>query len=235
MEGYFDATEAFVSFGLISLVLCWGLALVVLTRVPGLITRIYEVYSSYRQQGLDLYISRFIPYRLFHALALAVGALILSVVFLMLAVDYGLVSDRLDIEVYVTIVGAGVVVQGVMWLWRTLSFGLWRYVFMSKDDADLLAQDYILLQLMQLWSLLPLLFVAFSSALVSLKLWSVVVLVGIVQLCRMVQVCRRLWHSAEDGIYLFLYLCTHEIVPLVYTFALLRWSLGILQGYVAST
>lgn len=230
MTGYFDATEAFVSLGFVAVVLCWGLTLAVLIKVPGLAGKIYEAYGSYRQEGLDLYISRFIPYRIYHALVLSVGALTLSVIALRLAVDYGYLPETLEMKHYLLFVSAGLVAQGVMWLWRALSFALWSYVFMDSDDADLLTQDYVLLQLVELVVLLPLLFMALSDISTEGKLWSVVGLVGILQLWRIVQVCRRLWHRAEDSIYIFLYLCTHEIAPLIYTIALVGWGLGRLQG-----
>lgn len=230
MTGYFDATEAFVSLGFVAMALCWGLVLAVLIKVPGLAGKVYEAYGSYRQAGLDLYISRFIPYRVYHALVLGVGALTLSVIALRLAVDFGYLPETLGVERYLLFVCGGLVAQGVIWLWRMLSFALWSYVFMPPDDADLLRQDYVLLQVLELVVLLPLLLVSLSNIPADAKLWCIIGLVGLIQLWRIVQVCRRLWHRAGDGIYIFLYLCTHEITPLAYTIALIGWGLGKLQG-----
>ncbi len=234
MTGYFDATEAFTSLGLIAVVLCWGLILLTLLLVPGLALKTYEAYTSQRQEGIAMYISRFVPFWLYYALVLLAGALSLSVIVLWLATGYGYLPETLEAKAYLLVLGGAVLAQAVVWVWRTLSFALWRYAFMSRQGASLLQQDYLLLQLGQLVVLLPLMLLGLSEVSLEVKLWSLVGVVALVQLGRIVQAWRRLWRGAEDGVYLFLYLCTHEIVPLVYTLALVVWGMGRLQAYMAS-
>ncbi len=234
MTGYFDATEAFTSLGLIAVVLCWGLILLTLLLVPGLALKTYEAYTSQRQEGIAMYISRFVPFGLYYALVLLAGALSLSVIVLWLVTGYGYLPETLEPKAYLLLLGGVVLAQAVVWVWRTLSFALWRYAFMPREGASLLQQDYLLLQLGQLMVLLPLMLLGLSEVSLEVKLWSLVGVVALVQLGRIVQAWRRLWRGAEDGVYLFLYLCTHEIVPLVYTLALVVWGMGRLQAYMAS-
>ena len=103
---------------------------------------------------------------------------------------------------------------------RSLSFKLWRYILLDNLSGGLLAQDYFFQDwlralLMALVSLLP------FAPLSTITLWAVAggVLL-LVQLLGIVQVVRRLTQSSTGTLFLFLYLCAHEVAPFLYVIGL---------------
>ena len=99
---------------------------------------------------------------------------------------------------------------------RSLSFKLWRYILLDKFSGGLLTQDYffqdwIRALLMAVVSLLT------FAPLTTEALWATAggVLL-LVQLLGIIQVVRRLTQASTGFLFLFLYLCAHEVAPFLY-------------------
>ena len=99
---------------------------------------------------------------------------------------------------------------------RSLSFKLWRYILLDKFSGGLLTQDYffqdwIRALLMAVVSLLT------FAPLTTETLWATAggVLL-LVQLLGIIQVVRRLKQASTGFLFLFLYLCAHEVAPFLY-------------------
>jgi len=103
---------------------------------------------------------------------------------------------------------------------RSLSFKLWRYILLDNLSGGLLAQDYFFQDwlralLMALVSLLT------FAPLSTITLWAIAAgVLLLVQLLGIVQVIRRLTQGSTGSLFLFLYLCAHEIAPFLYVIGL---------------
>lgn len=104
----------------------------------------------------------------------------------------------------------------VLSLLRRLSFALWSYIFMDKRASNLLSEDYRTLAALKAVLFIPLTFLALSSATAVFALYGLVVLMLLTIVLRIWQTFSRLGRSYADYVYIFLYLCTHELLPWAY-------------------
>lgn len=198
----------------------WMLGSFVILRVPGFIGLTISSYTHSKQEDLRLYISRFIPFYAYARLVDLLHALGIATLLLIGLYRGGYISQTatwLDLGYNLGIlVGACLGLR----LLRSISFAVWGYTFMPYEDRGALAQDRFVLD----W-LGSLLYPTLSTLMLSpvplgVSVWVSVGLLSLTLLASVIQTCRRLLHAPGSYIYLFLYLCAHELAPVAYTVAL---------------
>lgn len=101
-------------------------------------------------------------------------------------------------------------------LLRALSFRIWSYTFMNEEASESLLQDYLVIDWLRALSLLPLSLMLLSPLDLSISLYTATTLLVLSLLLSIVQTLRRLGGEPDAQVYLFLYLCAHELLPLLY-------------------
>ena len=193
-------------------VIGWGLLITLLVMAPGLVGFALNAYRYHRSESINLYLARFIPPALFNLLIDLSRYLLLAVILIGGGVSYGLVPATLADKPLVITVGGLLVLS----LLRRLSFALWSYIFMDKRASNLLSEDYRTLAALKAVLFIPLTFLALSSATAVFALYGLVVLMLLTIVLRIWQTFSRLGRSFGDYVYIFLYLCTHELLPWAY-------------------
>lgn len=198
-------------------VIGWGLLITLLVMAPGLVGFALNAYRYHRSESINLYLARFIPPALFNLLIDLSRYLLLAVILIGGGVSYGLVPATLADKPLAIAVGGLVGGLLVLSLLRRLSFALWSYIFfMDKRASNLLSEDYRTLAALKAVLFIPLTFLALSSATSVFALYGLVVLMLLTIVLRIWQTFSRLGRSFGDYVYIFLYLCTHELLPWAY-------------------
>lgn len=223
----FWSSQSYYDVLYISALIGWGIGIVLPLLAPGLAAVVLSSYMHSRTERIGTYISRFIPYPLYSRLLDLATALLSGTIGLSLVVRLEIVPTTLGAGSYLTLFGLGVLLSLVLSAGRYLFFGLWRYVFIPHDAAETLRQDFFVLTQIRLTLLLPLVLLFLSPLPTEVCLWSGVGILASIQLLRMIQCIRRLWPTEGAHVYLFLYLCTHEIVPWLYVAALFAHVLEV--------
>lgn len=194
----------------------WGIIVSLLIKAPGLMGFAVNAYRYHRSEGISLYLSRFIPSALFSQLIDLGKYLLLTIVVINGGLTYGLVAPTLSGKLLLTLVGGLVGGLWVLSLLRRALYALWSYVFMPREASELLRGDYNVISVVMALVLIPLSLLSLSPVLAKPALYALCGLLAIVALLRMWQAVRRLAQSYADCVYIFLYLCTHELLPWLY-------------------
>ena len=197
-------------------VIGWGLLITLLVMAPGLVGFALTAYRYHRSESINLYLARFIPPALFNLLIDLSRYLLLAVILIGGGVSSGLVPATLSDKPLAITVGGLVGGLLVLSLLRRLSFALWSYLFMDKRASELLYEDYSTLAALKALLFIPLTFLALSSVTAVFALYGLVVLMLLTIVLRIWQTFSRLGRSFGDYVYIFLYLCTHELLPWAY-------------------
>ena len=215
----FVRLEPLANVSYITELVIWLLTLLVWVYTPGLIGVALEAGRQANPDSGAVYISRFVSYGLFRFLVYVLGSLSTGLTVLRLLSLEGLIPQGDYIGLLTTLAALFVGMYLFLYI-RSLSFKLWRYILLGNLSGGLLAQDYFFQDwlralLMALVSLLT------FAPLSTITLWAVAggVLL-LVQLLGIVQVVRRLAQSSTGSLFLFLYLCAHEVAPFLYVIGL---------------
>ena len=215
----FVRLEPLANVSYITELVIWLLTLLVWVYTPGLIGVALEAGRQANPDSGAVYISRFVSYGLFRFLVYILGSLSTGLTALRLLSREGLIPQGDYIGILTTLAALFVGMYLFLYI-RSLSFKLWRYILLDNLSGGLLAQDYFFQDwlralLMALVSLLT------FAPLSTITLWAVAggVLL-LVQLLGIVQVVRRLTQSPTGSLFLFLYLCAHEVAPFLYVIGL---------------
>lgn len=211
----FALTEPLANVSYLTELVIWLLTLIVWVYTPGLIG---VAVGAWRQGNPDsgaVYISRFVSYGLFRFLSYVLGSLSIALTVLRLSSREGLLlgSNYTSLVMQLVVLFLGVY---LFLYFRSKAFKLWRYVLLDDLTGGLLAQDYFFQDwlralLMALVSLLT------FAPLPTLVLWWIAIgTLVLVQLLGIIQVVRRMSHGSAGGLFLFLYLCAHEVAPFLY-------------------
>ena len=209
----FVRLEPLANVSYITELVIWLLTLLVWVYTPGLIGVALEAGRQANPDSGAVYISRFVSYGLFRFLVYVLGSLSTGLTVLRLLSREGLILQG-D---YIGLLFVGM----YLFLYiRSLSFKLWRYILLDNLSGGLLAQDYFFQDwlralLMALVSLLT------FAPLSTITLWAIAAgVLLLIQLLGIVQVIRRLTQGSTGFLFLFLYLCAHEIAPFLYVIGL---------------
>ena len=174
--------------------------------------------ESWRQHSAEsgaVYITRFVPYNLFRFLIYLLGSLSGGVLLLRL----GAGSDFLPTDNYdallLYLLGGSVGVYLFLYL-RSVMFKLWRYVLFEPQSGALLTQDYFFQDWLRALALAGLSLLSFADLPASLLAWLSLGTLVAIQLLGWVQLIRRTKGTSTGFLYLFSYLCAHEVVPYLY-------------------
>lgn len=201
----------------------WLLGSFIILRVPGLIGLTISSYTHSKQEDLRLYISRFIPFYAYARLVDLQHALGISTLLLIGLYRGGYLLEGLSWMILARSVG--LLVGGALGLrlLRSISFGLWGYAFMPADGRDSLAQDRFVLDWLRAMLYPVLAALTLSPVPWDIAMWICVGLLGLTVLGSVIQTCRRLSHAPGSYVYLFLYLCAHELAPVGYIVAVVAY------------
>ena len=200
----FVRLEPLANVSYITELVIWLLTLLVWVYTPGLIGVALEAGRQANPDSGAVYISRFVSYGLFRFLVYVLGSLSTGLTVLRLLSCEGLILQGDYIGLLTTL--------------TALFVGM--YLFLYIRSGGLLAQDYFFQDwlralLMALVSLLT------FAPLSTITLWAIAAgVLLLVQLLGIVQVIRRLTQSSTGSLFLFLYLCAHEIAPFLYVIGL---------------
>lgn len=215
----FVRLEPLANVSYITELVIWLLTLLVWVYTPGLIGVALEAGRQANPDSGAVYISRFVSYGLFRVLVYVLGSLSTGLTVLRLLSHEGLIPQGDYIGLLTTLTALFVGMYLFLYI-RSLSFKLWRYILLDNLSGGLLAQDYFFQDwlralLMALVSLLT------FAPLSTITLWAIAAgVLLLVQLLGIVQVIRRLTQGSAGSLFLFLYLCAHEIAPFLYVIGL---------------
>ena len=201
----FALTEPLANVSYLTELVIWLLTLIVWVYTPGLIG---VAVGAWRQGNPDsgaVYISRFVSYGLFRFLSYVLGSLSIALTVLRLSSHEGLLlgSDYTSLVMQLSVLFVGVY---LFLYFRSKAFKLWRYVLLDDLTGGLLAQDYFFQDWLR----------ALLMALVSLLTFAPLPTLVLWWILGIIQVMRRMSHGSAGGLFLFLYLCAHEVVPFLY-------------------
>lgn len=191
----------------------WGLSLSLVLMLPGLSLVALESYRYRRTDAIQLYIGRFLPYPLFDVLVSLARGLFLTSTLLGYLRQSPLWTDYGGTEHLLIYLVVGVVVLMFLDVLRRTSYALWAYTFMPLLSARYLDADRLMISYATLPLLLPLPLMALQPSTSELALVALIVVLALGSLLRIVQSLRRLLGSSDGYVYIFLYLCTHELLP----------------------
>lgn len=194
----------------------WGVVVLLLQVVPGLIGTIWDAYKYKRSESITIYISRFIPSPLLN-LGLDLGiSLLMTGIILAWARDNELIvaqwleSYRLLVYSLALSIGLTILMQ-----LRRASFSFWAYVFMPEIQGEQLRQDLSNTALLHALLLLPISAIALANQGGATASTALAGLIACDIILRITLSLRRLLGYSEGYVYLFLYLCTQELLPWV--------------------
>lgn len=213
----------------LAIALGWVLMLVILQFTPGLMGVILGSYQHRRMGTVPMYISRFMPYALFEGLLGLSKGLSLALIGFAGLRYYG--ADMLkrapQLSELALYLGIAVGLVLVLQLLRYLHYALWSQLFFGKEERKMLQQDYGVLSLLLGLGLMLLTLCLLRPELDGLTLALGLGLFALSRLLRIWQAGRRLLGGASGYVAVFLYLCTHELLPWVYLALVVElWSRG---------
>lgn len=211
----FTRYEPLANVSYLAELVIWLLTLVVWIYPPRLWVVALDSWRQHHPEAGAVYITRFLPHHLFRFLIYLLGSLSGGLLLLRLGVRYDLVPrlDYLGLTLELLALSTGIYLFLFL---RSTTFKLWRYLLFDETEGKLLAQDYffqdwlraLLLALLTLLSFTPLSSEALILAIISA--------LALVQLLGWIQLFRRARGASAGFLYLFLYLCAHEVVPFLY-------------------
>lgn len=189
---------------------------------PGLTGLVISSYRHSRTEHISNYIARFLPVVLFVGLVVLASSILSVGSILPIIRHLGLIPEDLSLGSAWGLLGLGSLAILVLYLCRMLSFELWGYTFMDGDQRTLLRQDILVIETIRSLTLLPIGIMSVAPIDTQIKIIALSVHFLLIQLLLIVQGIRRLWNSSSSKVYIFLYLCTHEILPWLYIILALR-------------
>lgn len=213
MSQFFWSSQPLLDVLYTTMGLGWLLGLLLLLAVPGLAGLVINSYLHSRTESISAYIARFVPYPLYAGGVYVLGALSGANLLLSGLSRTGLLANDLSYEL-AWLVYLGCFLALISWyaIYR-VDFAFWSYLYMPRDGAQLLGQDYFVLATLRSLLMLPMTLLFLSPASDTLCLWLTAMGFLLLQGLRWVQVFRRLWSGGNVPIYIFLYLCGHELLP----------------------
>ena len=211
---------------LISLILLLFSALgLVATRIPHFFLRLSNAVLYGQERVFLARMPRYISYRLFVFIGRIQSTLLLSICCFLILDDKGQLTDFDLWESLFFLALLFFLFCFVFWLWR-MFYALWCYFFADRETKMIWRGGYALLEWM--WGML-----LFPVAVIYLYMpqlyWLSYLLPAIFVLWRLVLIAKtiRFFSIRKVGFFhLSLFLCAHEILPLVYLIALLEWSVN---------
>lgn len=203
---------------IIGCALCLGLFLV----VPGFFGLVRESYTYSEGKPLFMYVSKSFPPWAYVLFVLLIGALLSSVFTLSMLTRQSLLPTTLEHIEYIGMLRIMILGILLFFVWRYVWYAIWRYLFIPKARSVLLRQDYWVLNQTCGLLLLPITLLSLTEVPTSALLYAGGGILLVWQLLCVFLAIRRLWDTPESYIYVFLYLCTHEILPWVYIFLLVE-------------
>lgn len=192
----------------------WGIILIVLRIAPGLMGQVWTSYRYGRSESVGAYVQRFIPLGVFVQLIDLGRSLLISLITLVWASERQILPS--DWLIGYRLLSYILIASVVLWLINILrrwSYGLWSYIFMNREASRRLEQDYINISLLGSVFLMPVALLALSPVASWLSIYFLAGIVCLSAILRIVQALGRLVGHSEGYVYLFLYLCTQELLP----------------------
>lgn len=211
----FTAHEPLANISYLAELIIWILTLVVWVYPPHLWAVALESWRQHSAESGAVYITRFVPYNLFRFLIYLLGSLSGGVLLLRLGAGFDLLpTDNYD-ALLLYLLGGSVGVYLFLYL-RSVMFKLWRYVLFEPQSGALLTQDYFFQDWLRALALAGLSLLSFADLPASLLAWLSLGTLVAIQLLGWVQLIRRTKGASTGFLYLFSYLCAHEVVPYLY-------------------
>lgn len=213
----FTLYEPLANVSYLTALVVWLLTLVVWIYPPHLWAVAWESWRQYNVEAGAVYIARFLPQGLFRFLIYLIGSLGGGLLALRLGAGYGVITLTSYGVILLQLLAFSAGIYLFLYL-RSVAFKLWRYILFDSSASGLLTQDYFFQDWLRALALALLALLSFSplsqEALVAVS----ISVLGLVQLLGWVQVMRRTRGSSTGYLYVFLYLCAHEVVPILYLF-----------------
>lgn len=222
----FDQVANYYNVLYSSVFLNWVIGLILLLVTPGLLGFALRSYRYSRTELLGLYISRFVPYPLYVMGVELANSLSGATIILILLAKSGFISTTNSWDSYLFIWLGALLVVLSSFIIRHISYQTWSFVFIPSTQSKYLAQDYFSITLLRAIALLFLQLIALAPLPEGWLIPLCIAVLAPLQLLRIVQAVRRLWGNSGGYIYIFLYICTHELLP-IYVLLLLEL---ILEG-----
>lgn len=190
------------------------LFLLTYTLVPSYISiasaRLWRLHS---RDDLSSYIKRFLPYRLFRLLIDAIIALELGLSIYLLGQEFLVTYPKDYIEALLMLLLYSSGCYFLFWLMRRLG-DCTAYAFSLGDLALPWRDDRVTINYYYAFGMLPLTLLLSLDVSYRLLIFLILGWFMLWRISLIVNGIRRLREDGLDGLFIFLYLCTHEIVPL---------------------
>lgn len=191
----------------------WAILLIVLVGIPGLLGYWIEAFRYRRIETVGIYIARFIPLGLYDLIVKLSACLSTTLVTLSFVYHRGLLPVGLKLSELFLGVGATTLGLILALHLRRLIYHIWAYVYMPPERSERLEYDHLGLHfVLSIWlAFLSLLSLSATTATIAFALMCSAF--ALISLMRILQTIRRLARHLSDYVYLFLYLCSHELLP----------------------
>ncbi len=204
--------------------LSWVVALAFVVAIPGLAGVVVGAYHYGQDGRVGFYVSRFVPYIVGARIVELSNALSGATILLSLTTRLGLIETHLEHSAYW--LWLGLFAGGIMLLYciGNASYAVWSTLYMGYSAGSELRRDYFVLDLVRALLLLPLTLVCLSGVSPQVCGWILLGLLLTIQILRIARAVSRLRATSGGYIYIFLYLCTHEILPWIYVALLVGYE-----------
>lgn len=204
----------------------WAGSTAILLRIPGLWHKVAQSYIYHRTDQIGIYIARWMPPVAYLLILKLLTALALTSIGIHLGVSYGLLPQEISARLYLLYLAIGtatlLVLSGV---WRAFQW-VWFETFIPREIGVEISLDQTVVAHLRLMLLLPVQVATLSTLGAEYLLGGTLVALVLPSALRIVQTMRRLWGSPGWYVYVFLYLCTHEILPWGYLIAVMYYLAG---------
>lgn len=215
----FALYEPLANVSYLAELLIWLLTLMIWIYPPQLWSVALESWRQENAEASAVYISRFLPLGLFRFMVYLLGSLAGGLLILRLGGSYGLhiASDYAGLGLQLLLFSAAVYLYLYL---RSTTFKLWRYILWEGSAGALLSQDYFFQDWLRALLLALLSLLSFADLPANLLLGLSLGGLSLLQLGGILQVMLRTREASAGYLYLFLYLCAHEVVPILYVITL---------------
>lgn len=191
----------------------WAVLLIVLVGIPGLLGYWVEAFRYRRIENVGIYIARFIPLGLYDLIVKLSSCLSTSLVTLSFVYHRDLLPRGLPLRDLLLAVGATTLGLIIALYLRRLLYYLWAYVYMPPERSERLEYDHLGMDFVLCIWLAVLSLIALSASTATIAFTLMCSAFALLSLMRILQTIRRLARRLGDYVYLFLYLCSHELLP----------------------
>lgn len=193
----------------------WLLALAVWRYYPGFLGLSIEVIRQPRAEHSLGGVTHAISFGLLRFLVYLLSSGSLSLIALRIAIAGG----YLQTGGYLYLLGLWAIGAAACYAFlqlRALAFRGWRRLILNEESGGLLRQDYFCLDWLRSLLLAGGTLLSLSSLTPQVQAAIVLGILALIHFVGIVQVIRRLSYANDGYLLLFLYLCAHEISPLIY-------------------